>query len=88
MHFSKSLYITDSLAVKKDQICREIKYGKGRPDAYALLKKGDGALPEMIHCKYLKQKIFLDSPIEIEGITATYEEGLAYLAIQAIQKYN
>ena len=88
MHFSKSLYITDSLIPKKDQLCREIKYGQGRPNAYAIINKYDGSLPEMIHCKYLKQKIYLNSPVEIEGITATYEEGMAYMAIQAIQKYN
>lgn len=87
MHFSKTLYIADSLIPKKDQLCREIKYGKGRPNAYAILRKQDGSLPEMIHCKYLKQKVFLESPMEIEGIAATYEEGLAYIAIQAIQKY-
>lgn len=88
MHFSKSLYITDSLVPKKDQLCREIKYGKGRSNVYVLFHKRDGSLPEMIHCKYLKQKVFLDSPTEIEGITATYEEGLAYMAIQAIQRYH
>lgn len=88
MHFSKDLYISDNLISRRDQVCRAIKYGERKENAYILLKSSKDDFPELINAKFLKQKYYLENPAEIVGITETYEEGLAYLTVLALVRYN
>lgn len=87
MHFARNLYIGKDFDIKSsefDSLCRQIKYGFGHPDAYAIYINSTTNKPEFLHCKYLKEKHYLNSPLEIIGICKSYEEALTYLTVDAL----
>lgn len=79
MHFSKDLYISDSLKKEKKELMRKVKYGVGKARGYIIYRRDYDDTMEFMDSKFLEQKYLKRKPIEIIGLTKDYGEALDYM---------
>jgi len=75
--FYKYLYTTEKYRLKKEKICRKLKWNIGQINVYVIaLAPGEDQL-EIYHSALLKQKAFRRNSIFIVGIANGYMEVVA-----------
>ena len=88
MHFSKELYLSDSLIKKKRKICRKIKSGKYSGGAYLIYNNFFNNNLEFMKASYFKQDFYRHLPIEILGIAENYSDAIMELAKRTCKDNN
>lgn len=88
MHFSKDLYVSDSLKKEKNRFMRFVKYNIGHSRGFIVYKRDYDGCYEFMHTKFINQKFLKARPLEIVAITKDYEEAINYVAGKVCESYG